>query len=69
MAQVIAKCRLTGHYKYISTSVSAGEFPLLPEIFAREFCPFCACEHGWHKRDAILLDAKKPPRQAVQQTA
>ena len=59
MAQLIAKCRLTGHYAFMGIDAGVDDLADLPETFARKFCPFCACEHTWHKKDAKLID-KRP---------
>ncbi len=59
MAQVITKCPLTGHYKFMGMDVEAEQFAALPEFFARQYCPFCACEHSWLKRDSKLLDKRR----------
>lgn len=59
MAQVITKCPLTGHYKFMGMDVEAEQFAALPEFFARQYCPFCACEHSWLKRDLKLLDKRR----------
>ncbi len=64
MAQVITRCRLTGHYMFIGMDVDPKEFPRSPGPFARKFCPFCACDHLWHKEDARFVAVKpvSPPR-------
>jgi hypothetical protein len=69
MAQIIAKCRLTGHYAFMGIDASADELANAPEIFTRKFCPFCACEHSWLKRDAKLIDKQPLQRRSVQQSA
>ena len=63
MAQVIAKCRLTGHYMFMGIDVDAEQLARMPDAFARKFCPFCSCEHDWHKKDAKLVDRRpaRPP--------
>jgi hypothetical protein len=47
MAQVITRCRLTGHYMFMGMDVDPKEFTHSAGPFARKFCPFCACEHFW----------------------
>jgi hypothetical protein len=69
MAQVIAKCRLTGHYAFMGIEATADEFVRAPEVLARKFCPFCACEHGWLKRDAKLVDRRQVAPPKIQQSA
>lgn len=69
MAQLIAKCRLTGHYMYMGVDVSADDVANLSETFARKYCPFCSCEHAWFKRDAKLMDKSRNRRHAIQQSA
>ena len=69
MAQVIAKCRLTGHYMFMGIDLSADDFAGLPDPFARKFCPFCCCEHAWHKRDSKFLKDRVAVKQGVQQAS
>lgn len=69
MAQVITKCPLTGHYKFMGIDMSAERFACLPDCFARQFCPFCACEHSWSKKDSKLVDRRLPMRRGVQQAS
>jgi hypothetical protein len=69
MAQLIAKCRLTGHYAFMGMDVSLDDVAQLPEIFARKFCPFCACEHEWHRKDAKIVDKRPARRPGFQQSA
>ncbi|MEA2925238.1 MAG: hypothetical protein QOD25_2360, partial [Alphaproteobacteria bacterium] len=52
MAQVIRRCRLTGHYMFMGLDVDPKEFAQSPGPFKRKFCPFCACDHLWHKEDS-----------------
>ena len=58
MAQVITRCRLTGHYMFMGMDVDPKEFTRSPGPFARKFCPFCACDHLWHKEDSKFLAPK-----------
>jgi len=44
MAQVITRCRLTGHYMFMGMDVDPKEFTHSFGSFARKFCSFCACE-------------------------
>jgi hypothetical protein len=67
MAQLIAKCRLTGHYMFMGLNVSPDDLARLPEPFARKFCPYCSCEHEWYKKDAKLLDKRPAKRAGIQQ--
>ena len=68
MAQVITKCPLTGHFKFMGIDVDAERFAALPEFFARQYCPFCACEHSWLKRDSKLI-ARRPAARHIQQAS
>jgi hypothetical protein len=45
------------------------EFTRSPGPFARKFCPFCACDHLWHKEDSKFLAPKAPPRLGIQQAS
>jgi hypothetical protein len=65
MAQVIARCPLTGHYMFMGIDVDADGFATLSDPFQRKFCPFCACEHAWYKKDSKLLDARPVLRRRV----
>jgi hypothetical protein len=69
MAQVITRCRLTGHYMFMGMEVDPGEFSRSSGPFARRFCPFCACEHFWHKEDSKFLAAKTARRSHIQQAS
>ena len=69
MAQVITRCRLTGHYMFMGMEVDPKEFTATSGPFARKFCPFCACEHFWHKEDSKFLTAKTPARSNIQQAS
>jgi hypothetical protein len=69
MAQVITRCRLTGHYRFMGMDVDPKEFVGRSGPFARAFCPFCACEHYWHKEDSKFLSSQTPPRGHVQQAS
>ena len=51
MAQMITRCRLTGHYMFMGMEVDPKEFTRTAGPFARKFCPFCACEHVWYKEE------------------
>jgi hypothetical protein len=64
MAQVITRCRLSGYYMFMGMDVDPKEFARSPSPFARKFCPFCACDHWWHKEDSRFLALKPvcPPR-------
>ena len=67
MAQVITRCRLTGHYMFMGMDVDPKEFTHSPGPFTRKFCPFCACDHLWHKEDSKFLAPKAAPRSHIQQ--
>ena len=67
MAQVITRCRLTGHYMFMGMDVDPKEFTRSPGPFARKFCPFCACDHLWHKEDSKFLAPKIVLRPHIQQ--
>jgi hypothetical protein len=69
MAQVIAKCRLTGHYLFMRIELDPGDLSNLSDPFARKFCPYCACEHAWYRKDAKLVDARPSVRPGVQQAS
>ena len=69
MAQLIAKCRLTGHYMYMGMNVSSDDFACMSDTIARKYCPFCSCEHAWFKRDAKLVDKSLQRQHAIQQSA
>jgi hypothetical protein len=69
MAQVITRCRLTGHYMFIGIDVDPKEFPRSPGPFARKFCPFCACDHLWHKEDARFVAVKPVSRPRIPQAS
>ena len=58
MAQVITRCRLTGHYMFMGMDVDPKEFTASPGPFKRKFCPFCACDHLWHKEDFEIPGAE-----------
>jgi hypothetical protein len=69
MAQVITRCRLTGHYMFMGMDVDPKEFERSFGPFARKFCPFCACEHIWYKEDAKFLKPKRVVGQRIQQAS
>src|SRR5262249_1289714 len=69
MVQVITRCRLTGHYMFMGMDVDPKEFPPSPGPFARKFCPFCACDHLWHKEDARFVAIKPVSRPRIQQAS
>jgi hypothetical protein len=43
---------------FMGIDVDAEQFASFSESFARKFCPFCSCEHTWHKKDAKLVDRR-----------
>jgi len=67
MAQVITRCRLTGHYMFMGMDVDPREFTHASGSFARKFCPFCACEHCWYKEDSKFLAPAADQRPGVRQ--
>ena len=69
MAQVITRCRLTGHYMFMGMDVDDREFAGSFGPFARKFCPFCACEHAWYKEDSKFLAPEAVIRRHVQQAS
>ena len=64
MAQVITRCRVSGYYMFMGMDVDPKEFARSTGAFARKFCPFCACDHWWHKEDSTFFALKPvcPPR-------
>jgi hypothetical protein len=69
MAQVITRCRLTGHYMFMGLEADPKEFIGHSGPFARKFCPFCACEHFWHREDTKFLAPKKTAHAHIQQAS
>jgi hypothetical protein len=69
MAQVITRCRLTGHYMFMGMDVDPKEFLRSSGAFARKFCPFCACDHLWYKEDSKFLTAKTEAEKRIQQAS
>jgi hypothetical protein len=69
MAQLIARCPLTGHYLFMGIEIDDDNLRCLPETFARKFCPFCACEHAWYKKDAKLQQPRPQFRRGLQQAS
>jgi hypothetical protein len=69
MAQVITRCRLTGHYMFMGMDVDPKEFIRSAGPFARKFCPFCACDHLWYKEDSKFLTPKTEAGQRIQQAS
>jgi hypothetical protein len=50
---------------YMGIDMNAERFAGLPDPFARKFCPYCACEHDWYKRDSKLADRRPAARSDV----
>jgi hypothetical protein len=69
MAQVIAKCSLTGHYLFMGIDCDAERFAFLPETIARKFCPYCCCEHAWYKKDATLAPRRQRSEPDIRQAS
>jgi hypothetical protein len=69
MAQVITRCRLTGHYMFMGMEADPRTFDRSPGPFARKFCPFCACDHLWYKEDAKFLAPKTEAGPRIQEAS
>ncbi|MFZ2139830.1 MAG: hypothetical protein WAV78_23360 [Xanthobacteraceae bacterium] len=69
MAQVVTRCRLTGHYMFMGMDANPKTFAATAGPFARKFCPFCACEHSWYKEDSKFLPATPTARSDIQQAS
>jgi hypothetical protein len=69
MAQIVTRCRLTGHYMFMAMDVDPKEFANSRGPFTRKFCPFCSCEHLWHREDSKFLSPKPMVGQGIQQAS
>ena len=69
MAQVVTRCRLTGHYMFMGMEVDPADFARSYGPFARRFCPFCSCEHLWHKEDSKFLKPRPAVRRGILQAS
>ena len=69
MAQLVTRCRLTGHYMFMGMDVDPKGFVRSYGPFTRKFCPFCSCEHMWHKEDCKFLVRKPMVRSGIQQAS
>jgi hypothetical protein len=69
MAQVVTRCRLTGHYMFMGMDVDPKTFAATAGPFARKFCPFGACEHSGYKEDSKFLPATPTARSDIQQAS
>jgi hypothetical protein len=69
MAQVVTRCRMSGHYMFMGIDTSREVFANLPDPFARRFCPYCACEHSWYKSDAKFEKAGPVFKPRIQQAS
>ena len=69
MAQVITRCRLTGHFMFMGMDVDPHEFGRSPGPFTRKFCPYCGCEHFWNREDSKFLTPKTVVGHDVQQAS
>ena len=69
MAQVVTRCRLTGHYMFMGMDVDPKDFARSPGPFTRKFCPFCSCDHLWHREDSKFVAPKPAPRRGIQQAS
>jgi hypothetical protein len=52
---------------FMGMDVDPKEFAHSAGPFARKFCPFCACEHFWHKEDSKFLAPNSDLRPGVRQ--
>ena len=68
MARVVTRCRLSGHYLFMGLDVSREAFANFREPFARQFCPYCACEHAWYKSDSKFEKPRVVAKPRIQQT-
>jgi hypothetical protein len=57
MAQVITRCRLTGHYMFMGMDVDPKKFTRSP------------CDHLWHKEDSKFLAPRPMLRSHIQQAS
>ncbi len=69
MAQIVTRCRLTGHYLFMGMEADPRTFSCSSGPFVRKFCPFCACEHAWHREDTKFITPKPVIREGVQQAS
>jgi hypothetical protein len=54
---------------FMGMDVDPKEFTRSLGPFARKFCPFCACDHLWHKEDSKFLAPKAVLRPHIQQAS
>jgi hypothetical protein len=54
---------------FMGMDVDPKEFTRSPGPFTRKFCPFCACDHLWHKEDSKFLAPKAALRSHIQQAS
>ncbi len=69
MAQVITRCRATGHHMFMGIEVDPRKFEQSSGPFTRKFCPFCACEHLWHKEDSRVFPPDPAAKSGIQQAS
>jgi hypothetical protein len=69
MAQIVTRCRLTGHYMFMGMEADPKDFAGARGPFVSRYCPFCACEHVWHKEDSKFLALKPAPSRNVQRAS
>jgi hypothetical protein len=69
MAQIVTRCPMTGHYMFIGIDVAAEQFSSLPDQLTRKFCPFCACEHAWYRKDSKLVNQRPVAARGVQRAS
>jgi hypothetical protein len=54
---------------FMGMDADPKQFTATSGPFARKFCPFCACEHFWHKEDTKFLALRTRPRSGIQQAS
>jgi hypothetical protein len=69
MAQVVSRCRATGHYLFMGIDVDPKEFAKSSGPFSRKYCPYCACEHLWHREDSKFRTAEPATKPRIQQAS
>lgn len=69
MAQVITRCRPTGHYMFMGMEIDPKDFAKSSGPFTRKYCPFCAREHLWHKEDSKFLAPEPAVKPGIQQAS
>jgi hypothetical protein len=54
MAQVVTRCRATGHYVFMGIETDDRDFARKPGPIKRKHCPYCAFDHFWYREDSKL---------------